>query len=194
MRRFLAISWLALGLQALVLTGMVLVTHYGISLRGEMLEVGLIIATVIVSVWAVSQLAILRQPRVPKWFKALYWINCLGIVPLAFATLMLGLGLYSVKPLGVFESPSGTQIALKEHIGLLGCSVYPYRIQGAIEQHIANRDNAVPCFTVSGLFTIKDVRWNPDETQLILTVAIQRSVNSDPSTEDYTFELTTGTD
>ncbi|NER82610.1 MAG: hypothetical protein F6K42_24235 [Leptolyngbya sp. SIO1D8] len=140
----------------------------GISLRGNGLEILLLVATIITSIQA-----LLRTPlqRSTQWRKVLYWVNCLGLLPLCLSALLMGLLIYGTPAVGTFAAPSGTRISLKQHIGLLGCQVHSYRIQGAIEHHLNHRGNTVSCWPAfAESKPIDSWRWNVDETQLILTI------------------------
>ncbi|MEO0534935.1 MAG: hypothetical protein AAF215_13845 [Cyanobacteria bacterium P01_A01_bin.123] len=168
---------LATSLQVLLFTHMVLVLRYGISLRGNGLEILLLIATIVLSIQALFKVSFKRSPR---WLKGLYIANCIGLLPLWLTATIMGFCIHGTPIVGTFDAPSGTRITLKQHIGLLGCSVRPYIIQGVVERRIYHEDNYVFCalaFTESK--PIEVVRWSPNETQLILTI----------DQEDYTFEV-----
>lgn len=173
---------LALGLQALLLTHTVLLFNYGISLRGDGLELLLLITTLVISVLVLFRGAFQR----PRWFQGLYILNCIGFVPLVLSAMVMGLGIYATDPIDTFVAPSGTQIALKNHAGLLGCSVDPYLVEGVIERSIYRKDNHIYCFnshSAPSSFTIEAAQWSPDETQLTVTV------NRGGENNDYTFEV-----
>ena len=121
---------LALALQGLLLANFGLVFYYNISLRGEGLEIVLLSTTTVVSLWALFQVSWSRSPR---WLKSLYALNCIALLLLPWIAMLMGLGFYAVDPLGTFESPSGTQITLNNHAGIVGRSIEPYRIVGLIE-------------------------------------------------------------
>ncbi|MEO1094701.1 MAG: hypothetical protein AAFX01_07350 [Cyanobacteria bacterium J06638_28] len=169
--------WLiALSLQALLFTHMVLLFRYGISLKGDALEILLLIATMIATGWVIAKVSFQRSP---PWLKSIYILNCMGAMPIAGTIAVMGLFMYATNTFGTFEAPSGTVITLKEHGGLLGCSVHPYVIQGVLEHHIDQEDNYVFCFMPLDSDSVEAVRWSPDETQLTLTV----------DEDEYTFEL-----
>lgn len=167
---------LALSLQALLFTHMVFLLRHGISLKGDVLEILLLVATIIVTGWVIAKISFQRSPG---WLRGIYILNCFGVIPLGLTVVLMGLCMYATITFGTFEAPSGTLITLKEHAGLLGCSVRPYIVQGMFEHLIYRKDNDIFCFTPSGSKTVGAVRWSPNETQLILTL----------DQEDYTFEL-----
>lgn len=174
---------LAIALQILLYIHLGLGIRYGISLRGDGLEILLLVATIIMSVQSLFRVSSERSPR---WRKGLYIANCIGILPLCLTTIIMVLGfILNLTPtIGTFEAPSSTRITLKQDNGWLGgCSAAPYIIRGITEQHIYREEN----FALQGnalctldKMQIEAVRWSPDETQLILTI----------DREDYTLEVT----
>ncbi|MEM0982279.1 MAG: hypothetical protein AAGH78_18675, partial [Cyanobacteria bacterium P01_H01_bin.58] len=172
----LTMWFVALSLQALLFTHMVFLLRHGISLKGDGLEIWLLVATIIATGWVIAKVSFQRSPG---WLKGIYIVNCLGAIPIGLTIGLMGLLMYATNTFGTFEAPSGTVITLKEHGGLLGCSVYPYVIQGIFEHRILQEDNYVFCFRPLESDSVEAVRWNPDETQLMLTV----------DQEDYIFEL-----
>lgn len=174
---------LAIALQILLFTHLGLGIRYGISLRGDGLEILLLVATIIFSVQSVFRVSFERSPW---WRKGLYIANCIGILPLCLTTIIMVLG-FILNPtpiVGTFETPSGTRITLKQDTGWLGgCSADPYIVRGITEQHIYREENAAlqgDVLCTLDEMQIEAVRWSPDETQLILTIA----------QEDYTLEVT----
>ncbi|MEO1211131.1 MAG: hypothetical protein AAFX78_16520 [Cyanobacteria bacterium J06638_20] len=173
----------AIALQILLFTHLGLGIRYGITLRGDGLEILLLVATIILSVQSLFRVS---SERSPWWRKGLYIANCIGILPLFLTTIIMVLGfiLNPTPTIGTFETPSGNQITLKQDTGWLGgCSVDPYIIRGITEQHIYREENAALQGDVLcnlGEMQIEAVRWSPDETQLILTI----------DQEDYRLEVT----
>ncbi len=170
---------LALSLQVLLFTHTIIWLRDGVSLKGDSLELLLLLATIVTTSLAIATVSFQSLSR---WLRSLYVLICAGTIPLGLTAIVMGLCMYATTPFGSFESSSGTIITLKEYAGLLGCSVRPYIIQGLFEQQVYREDNYIHCFTPfipSGSTPVDDVRWSPDETQLILTI----------DQEDYIFEL-----
>lgn len=163
----LAMMLSALILQGLLFTHLVFARQYGISLRGEGLEILLLITAIVVSVGAVFRV---RFQKSPRWLKSLYILNGINFVPLGVTMLLMAFSLYATDPVGTYVAPNGTRITLKNHAGLLGCSVHPYRIDGILEHFIDQGENYIFCFDAIDSTRIEAVRWSPDETQLVLTL------------------------
>lgn len=179
--------FIALSLQALMLVHTALLLGYETSFRGDLLELLLLAATTVASFWVLVKVSFQRSPR---WLKTIYVLNGVGLWPLALAAVLMALGMYATDPIGSFQSPNGTSVTLKEHMGLLGCSIHPYIVQNMFEHPVDRRDQYIHCFTPTGPFTVKDASWSADETQLTLTVERQESDGSHVYVEDYTFQLT----
>ncbi|MGF1520793.1 MAG: hypothetical protein ACFBSF_00555 [Leptolyngbyaceae cyanobacterium] len=179
--------FVALSLQALTLIHTVLWLCYRTSLRGDTLELLLVAVTAIASFWVLLKVSFQRSPR---WLKTMYVLNGVGLWPLALAAVLMALGMYATHTIGSFKSPNGISVTLKEHTGLLGCSIYPYIVQNMFERHIYRSDHYIYCFTPTGSFTVKDTSWSADETKLILTVERQENESSHTDVEDYAFQLT----
>lgn len=171
---------LTISLQILLFAHLVLALHYGISLRGHGLEILLLIVTIILSIQVLLRVSFKRSPR---WKKNLYLVNCVNLLPLWLTATVMAFCIHGTPTVGTFDAPSGTRVTLKQHIGLLGCSVRPYIIHGAVERYIYREDNYIHCgSTFMESKPIEVVRWNPNETQLIL-IAEQ---------EEYIFEISPG--
>ncbi|NJN20055.1 MAG: hypothetical protein HC812_01120 [Leptolyngbya sp. RL_3_1] len=171
---------LALVLQGLLFANFAFAFQYGISLRGDGLEILLLVATAVVGILALLRVS---WSRWPSWLQSLYVLNCINLVLLLWVAVLMGLGIYAVRPVATFKAPSGTQIILKNHAGLLGCTIDPYRIEGILERRIDHRENDTFCLNIATRDQIEAVRWSSDETQLILTL------NRDGTIKDHTFEL-----
>ena len=82
----------------------------------------------------------------------------------------MALLMYVTYPMDTFQSERGAIVTLKEHSGLLGCSIHPYRVTRPMEQLIYQGDNYIHCFQLgTGQPAITAARWSDDETHLTIT-------------------------
>ncbi|MEM7794547.1 MAG: hypothetical protein AAF579_08845 [Cyanobacteria bacterium P01_C01_bin.118] len=168
----------ALSLQVLLFIHLILLFQYEMSLRGEGLEVLLLITTIAISVKVIFYSRVEQSSR---WIKNLYLLNCFGQLPIWLSATVMVLFIYVTDTIGAFQSPSGTYIVLKSQSGLLGCSVHPYIVQGLFEQRLYQEDY-VSCFNFLDT-KIAKTTWNSDETNL--TVSVEAT-----GEDEYTFNLT----
>jgi hypothetical protein len=174
----MAMGYLALLLQAMLFIHLFMVVRWGISLRGNGWELGLLAIAAITSM--IFLIRPLIKAPVRRWQRGLYGLNLFCLIPLLLTAALMALSMYATHPMGTFQSEQGAIVTLKEHRGLLGCSIHPYRVTGPMEQLIDQGDNYIHCFQLgTGEPPITAAHWNDDQTQLTITAA----------GEAYTFDL-----
>ncbi|MDA0672374.1 MAG: hypothetical protein O3C67_01525 [Cyanobacteria bacterium] len=174
----MALGYLALLLQSALLLNLWTTLRWGLSLRGEAWEWGLLAIAAIASTLFLSRPP---QGHWSRWQRRLYGLNLFCLIPLLLTAALMAVLMYAIHPMGTFQSGQGAIVTLKEHAGLLGCSIHPYRVTGPMERLIDQGDNYIHCFQLgTDQPAITTTRWNDDQTQLTLSAA----------GETYTFNLT----
>ena len=172
----------AICLQVLLFIHLALVSHCRISLRGEGLEIFLLVITLVISLWVFM----CGQPeKANRRIKRLYLLNAIGQLPLWVTAIVMMVSIYATDTIGAFNTPSGNHILLKIEANILGCSVYPYVVHGVFEQLIHQQDHTI-CFPFLESKILKTT-WSDDETKF--TVSIKNPHGLEES-EDYTFKIT----
>ena len=159
--------WLvALSLQVLLFIHFGLLLQHDLSLRGEGLEILLLVTTMVSSGWIIFRG---RHRARSQWTKVLYGLNALSQFPLWITAILMGLSMYVTHTIGTFEMSDGTRVLLKGQSGLLGCSVHPYITYGLFEQRVY-QEEYVSCFDFLDA-EILTSSWNSDET--LLTIELE---------------------